>query len=123
MPAEELHFPTVTHRSAGVACVGCIVHEKDGEQATLKCNECRAVVGTVNASILEALTQAIADDIVIHKFDELDPPEVLTSISNECQREECERCPGIFQREETGVQAVFCVHSCHELERLQKSID
>jgi hypothetical protein len=123
VPAEALHFPTVTHRSAGVDCGGCIVPEKEGEQVTLKCNECGAVVGTVNAAILEALTQAISDDIVVHKFDELDAPEVLTSISDECQREECGRCPGIFRREETGDQAVFCVHSCHQVERLQKSIN
>jgi hypothetical protein len=94
------------------------VPEPDGEQVTVKCNECGAVVGTINASILKALTQAVSDGITLHKFDELDAPEVLTSISEECQRGGCERCPGIFQREDTGDQAVFCVHACQRSERL-----
>jgi hypothetical protein len=51
-------------------------------------NECGAVVGTINAAILKALTRAISDGILVHKFDELDAPEVLTSISEECQRGE-----------------------------------
>jgi hypothetical protein len=115
VPSEPSHFPVVPHRSTGVNCIGCIVPEPDGEQVTLKCNQCGTVVGTINAAILKALTQAISDGILVHKFDELDAPEVLTSISEECQRMECERCPGIFQREEAGDQPVFCVHSCHKV--------
>jgi len=124
VPAEPLHFPVVPHRTAGVNCVGCIVPEPEGDNVTLKCNECGAVVGTINAAILKALTQAISDGIMVHKFDELDAPELLTSISEECQREECERCPGIFQREDAGDQAVFCVHSCHRVpERGGRSVN
>ena len=104
-------------------CVGCIVPEPNGEQVTLKCNQCGAVVGTINAAILKALTQAISDGILVQTFDELDAPKLLTSISEECQRGDCERCPGIFQRDEAGDQAVFCVHSCHQVERLPKSIN
>jgi hypothetical protein len=71
---------------------------------------------TINSVILEALEQAITDQIVIHKFDEADAPEVFTSISEECQREECDRCPGVFhQEEDAGDQAVFCVHFCHKM--------
>ena len=82
---------------------------------TLKCNECGAGVGNIDAAILNALMQAISDGIMVHKFDELDAPGVLTSISEECQRGECEQCPGIFKREDAGDQAVFCVHSCHNV--------
>ena len=115
VPNEPLHFPVVPHRSIGVDCVGCIVPELDGEQVTLKCNECGAGVGNIDAAILNALMQAISDGIMVHKFDELDAPGVLTSISEECQRGECEQCPGIFKREDAGDQAVFCVHSCHNV--------
>ena len=31
-----------------------------------------------------------------HRFEEGDEPEVLTSISYECQHEQCGLCPGIF---------------------------
>jgi hypothetical protein len=75
VPDEPLHFPVVPHRSAGVDCVGCIVPETDGDEITLKCNECGAVVGTIDVAILKALTQAISDSILVHKFDELDAPE------------------------------------------------
>jgi hypothetical protein len=80
VPAEPLHFSVVPHRTAGANCVRCIVPEPNGEEITLKCNECGAVVGTINAAILKALTRAISDGIMVHKFDELDAPEVLTSI-------------------------------------------
>jgi hypothetical protein len=124
VPTEPLRFPVVPHRSAGVDCIGCIVPEPNGEQVALKCNECGAVVGTINAAILQALTRAISEGILVHKFDELDAPEVLTSVSEECQRQECDECPGIFHREETGDQAVFCVHSCHKVaERNVSSIN
>jgi hypothetical protein len=79
-------------------------------------------VGTINAEFLAALEQAIADEIVIHQFDEMDAPEVLTSISEECQRDECDRCPGFFRGPETGDQTVFCVHSCHQIDRLSKPV-
>jgi hypothetical protein len=115
VPAEHLHFPVVAHRSAGVDCVGCIVPEINGDEITLKCNECGAVVGTINSAIFEALRLAFTDRILVHRFDEADAPEVLTSISEECQREECDRCPGIFHREDAGDQPVFCVHVCHKV--------
>jgi len=76
---------------------------------------CQAVVGSVNTEFLKAWQQAIADSIVMHKFDEADVPQALTSISDECQRGECEKCPGVFQRTDTGDQPVFCVHSCHRV--------
>ena len=105
----------IPHRNAGVNCNGTIVPEQESEQVTLKCNACGSLVGSGNAKILAALEQAIADNIVIHKFNDMDAPEVLTSISDECQRGECGRCPGTFRRSEAGDQIVFCVHSCHEV--------
>jgi hypothetical protein len=112
---EQLHFPAVPHWKTGVKCNGSIVAEQNGEHVTLKCNECAAVVGTVNIEILKALEQAIADQFVIHKFSEADAPDVLTSISAECQRGECNRCPGVFRRDDTGEESIFCIHSCHEI--------
>jgi hypothetical protein len=70
VPTEQLHFPAVPHWKTGVKCNGSIVAEQKGERVTLKCNECAAVVGTVNTEILKALEQAIADQFVIHKFTE-----------------------------------------------------
>ena len=117
MPADVPHFPLVPHRTAGLDCNGSIVPEQDGESVTLKCNQCGAVVGTINAAVLSALEQAIADAFVFHKFSEMDAPEVLTAISEECQRGECDFCPGHFHRADHGDSTIFCVHSCHELQR------
>ena len=50
-----------------------------------------------------------------HKFDEGDAPTVLTSISEECQRDECDRCPGIFHRLDLSDEPIFCIHDCHEV--------
>ena len=50
-----------------------------------------------------------------HRFDEDDAPEVLTSISPECQAEGCDHCPGIFHRAETGDEPIFCIHVCHKV--------
>src|SRR5262245_59630376 len=38
----------------------------------------------------------------------MDTPEILTSISDECQRGECDQCLAF------GGQSVFCVHLCHK---------
>jgi hypothetical protein len=38
----------------------------------------------------------LTNEVILHRFDEADEAKVLTSISDECQREECDRCPGIF---------------------------
>jgi hypothetical protein len=40
-------------------------------------------------------------------------PEVLTSISDECQTGACETCIGIFQRDDYPDKSIFCVHECH----------
>jgi hypothetical protein len=115
VPTKHLHFPVVPHWKTGVKCNGSIVAEQKGEEVALTCNECAAVVGTVNTEILKALEQAIADQFVLHAFSEADAPEVLTSISEECQRGDCNHCVGVFCRDETGEESIFCVHSCHEI--------
>src|ERR1051326_6917256 len=86
----NLTFPNLL-MTAGVDCPGSIIAEQIDETVALKCDCCRAVVGGMNAKILEALDQAITDRFVFHKFSEMDAPEVLTSISEECQRGECNR--------------------------------
>jgi hypothetical protein len=73
-------------------------------------------MGTINTALAEALVMKLLDEVVIHRFDEPDEEaSVLTSISEECQREECDRCPGVFHRRDAGDQPVFCVHVCHKL--------
>jgi hypothetical protein len=56
MHAKALNeaLPIVPHEVARVDCCGCIVANVEGETVKLFCNECGAVVGTVNLSILTA---------------------------------------------------------------------
>lgn len=114
-----IRFPIIPHRIAGAKCSGSVVPEEletdEEKNITLRCNVCGRVMGTINAAIAEALVITLLDEIVIHRFDEPDEEaSVLTSISDECQREECGRCPGMFHREDAGDQPVFCVHVCHK---------
>jgi hypothetical protein len=46
-------------------------------------------------------------------FSPEDAPAVFTAVSRECQRGDCDQCPGIFHLEQTGAESVFCVHACH----------
>ena len=41
-------------------------------------------------------------------------PKVLTSVSSECANGDCDKCPGIFNREDYPNESVFCIHPCHE---------
>ena len=114
-----IKFPIIPHRIAGAKCGGSIVPEEreaDGEKSvTLRCNVCGQIMGIINAGVAEGLVLKLLDKVVIHRFDEPDEEaSVLTSISDECQREECDRCPGMFHREDAGDQPVFCVHVCHK---------
>jgi hypothetical protein len=110
-------FPIIPHMGAGADCCGCIVPEADGDRVTLKCNECGASVGYINRGILEDMVMLVnaAASVKRHVFAAGDAPEVLTSISEECQHEECDRCPGAFHCEDAGDQPVFCVHVCHQI--------
>jgi hypothetical protein len=53
------------------------------------------------AETLQAWEQAITDRILIHKFDETDAPEVLTSISEECS------VACTFQRKDAADKTIF----------------
>ncbi len=110
-------FPIIPHMSAGVDCCGCIVPEADGDRVALKCNECGASVGYINKGILGDMVMLVNAAVPVkrHVFTVDDAPEVLTSISEECQHEDCGRCPGAFHREDAGDQPVFCVHVCHKI--------
>ena len=113
-------FPIIPHRIAGAKCPGSIVPEEreaNGEKSImLRCNLCGQAMGTINAAVAPALVLKLLDKIVMHRFDEQDEEaSVLTSISDECQREEYDRCPGMFHRADAGDQPVFCVHVCHKL--------
>jgi hypothetical protein len=56
----EAAFPIIPHESAGgLDCCGCIVVRVTGNDAELQCNECRAVVGVVQAGILRDLVSLI----------------------------------------------------------------
>jgi hypothetical protein len=67
-------------------------------------------MGTISTAIAEELVLKRLDEIVIHRFrrTRCEEASVLTSISEECQREECDRCSGMFYREDAGDQPVFC---------------
>src|ERR1700674_5209349 len=68
------------------------------------------------AGILKAGNQGQQIPSGSTRFNEADAPEVLMSISEDLPAcGECERCPGMFHREDAGDQQVFCVHSCHKV--------
>jgi len=41
--------------------------------------------------------------------------EILTSVSAECTRFECEKCPGLFTRDDYPNRFIMCVHECHRV--------
>ena len=55
------------------------------------------------------------DEWEVHEFTSDEEARVLTSISQECLREECDRCPGTFKHPDAGDEMVFCVHDCHKV--------
>ena len=60
------------------------------------------LMGTRSATIDHCYSGRVADERLFHRFDEDNASEVLTSISEECQRGECVLCPGIFHHEDAG---------------------
>jgi hypothetical protein len=48
-----------------------------------------------------------------HNFPPGQEPRVLTSVSDQCTLRECEKCSGIFQREDYPGESIFCTHDCH----------
>ena len=52
MVPEDL--PIVPHEVTGADCCGCLIVDVDGDQATILCNECGAIIRTLR------LTAAIA---------------------------------------------------------------
>src|ERR1022692_129484 len=57
---DTADFPTIPHDPTGECC-GCIILRESGKDLELVCNECRAVVGKVNAVILQDLVSLIPD--------------------------------------------------------------
>jgi hypothetical protein len=51
--------------------------------------------------------------ILITQFAPGEERKVSNSVSEECQIEDCERCLGLFQRDDYPGQTIFCVHPCH----------
>ncbi len=45
-----------------------------------------------------------------------DQARILTSISQECMHEECDRCLGTFDHPDASGETVFCVHACHRVD-------
>jgi hypothetical protein len=58
---DTADFPAVPHDPTGECC-GCIILHEAGEDLELVCNECGAVVGKVNAVILQDLVSLIPDE-------------------------------------------------------------
>ena len=48
-------MPVVPHRLCGVTCMGCIIAAVEDGNVELRCNCCGAVVGVVQAGIMEGL--------------------------------------------------------------------
>lgn len=48
-------MPVVPHRLCGVKCLGCIIAAVEDGNVELRCNCCGAVVGVVQAGIMEGL--------------------------------------------------------------------
>jgi hypothetical protein len=48
------------------------------------------------------------------KFAPGQEPKVLTAVSRECANGDCEKCSGIFSREDRPNESIFCIHACHE---------
>jgi len=42
-------------------------------------------------------------------------PKAKTSISDECGEERCQSCSGIYERDDSPGELIFCIHSCHEV--------
>lgn len=59
MPDIMDTFPIIPHEHAGAHCRGCIVVEINNNNAELHCNECGALVGVINAGILQDLVSLI----------------------------------------------------------------
>ena len=47
-------FPHIPHDHSGECC-GCVIAREEGETIELACNECGAVVGVVQRSVLDDL--------------------------------------------------------------------
>ena len=58
---DTADFPTIPHDPTGECCC-CIILRQAGEDLELVCNECGAVLGKVNAVILQDLVSLIPDE-------------------------------------------------------------
>jgi hypothetical protein len=55
-------MPIIAHSATGADCCGCLVVDVRERDAALRCNECGAIVGTMNAAILDAVFEHIAPE-------------------------------------------------------------
>jgi hypothetical protein len=55
-------MPVVPHRLGGGDCDGCIVAVVESDTVELRCNKCGAVVGVVQAGIMEGLLGLECDE-------------------------------------------------------------
>jgi hypothetical protein len=98
--SEELTdlMPVVRHSLTGVDCAGRIVAATDGGTVELRCNICGAVVGVVQAGIMEGLLGLDCDEAVcphcgnVNTFATVE--ELVTYV--------CSHCGGAVDAEETG---------------------
>jgi hypothetical protein len=49
------------------------------------------------------------------RFKEGEEPQVLTTVSEECDVGACEKCPGILHDEDYPGHSIFCTHECHRV--------
>jgi hypothetical protein len=61
MARDEQGFPIIPHEVAtGADCCGCLIVQVRSDQADITCNECGAVVRTVNAGLASAVMVEMA---------------------------------------------------------------
>jgi hypothetical protein len=63
----------------------------------------------------DRMPSELPDGLKLHRFDENDAPEVLTTVSPECDGGNCAGCQGILTVPEYGDEPIFCVHWCHRV--------
>lgn len=57
------------------------------------------------------LELGITETVKLYRFPKGEEPTALTSISDQCEADQCQNCPGIFHLPEYGDEPIF-LHSC-----------
>jgi hypothetical protein len=66
-PAHDIlnRLPIIVHESFGIDCCGCLIVHVTGDRADIVCNECGAVIRTVQVGEVQAVMSEMAQTDVI----------------------------------------------------------